>query len=198
MLKHFTVLFLILLLIAQVQLGLCDDPTHIEVFFLEGVERDVDTEEEIAVVTSEDVEDFMDNYSVEEILTEYPDFDTDDVDIISAVGAELKGFNFGKVFNVPIPEGEDYEDMVTDLQGLDEVGYANAVFPPIPGTWPNDDHYPQPSQENDVNNWVTIQANLHSTTYTMANHSCMDINMQPAFDEYQGSPEIVWESLIQV
>ncbi|MBT7093995.1 MAG: S8 family serine peptidase, partial [Bacteroidetes bacterium] len=111
-------------------------------------------------------------------------------DIISAVGAELKGFNFGKVFNVPIPEGEDYEDMVTDLQGLDEVGYANAVFPPIPGTWPNDDHYPQPSQENDVNNWVTIQANLHSTTYTMANHSCMDINMQPAFDEYQGSPEI--------
>ncbi len=92
----------------------------IYVYFLYGAERSTPPDT-TAIVTSEDIQDLLDYYSIENIYVEYPYFIEEDTLFTGQYGNQIQRINLAKIFRIEVPDQDDYESVKTSLLSLQET-----------------------------------------------------------------------------
>ncbi len=174
--KSFNLIILILFAYQLDAQQLLNPNDYILVYFMKGVEREKTITENVAKISTRFKAHELKNrlatmgLSEEYITPSSPDFNEADTIKILSDGSKIAKLNLAKLFKVKVPKGKDKSEILSDLNKMEEVLYAEPFVLDAPNVSPDDTDY-------------NLQWGLKNNTNIGA-----DINAEAAWDIYTGNP----------
>ncbi len=151
----------LLLSLQMVVLAQSDAQKRILVYFISGVQRNPPPNQNTVTITSTNIAQTLSNYglSVNNLTSAFPDFNEADTIPDEVIGEDSRQMNYAKVFAISLPDTSFKSSLITSLQNLSEILYAESDGDVTTGIIPGD---PQFAQQWNMRNVFVPGADIHA------------------------------------